>query len=147
MFGGLDTKKLEFLWIDGKKHTIEIFDGDEAVNIKSISDQYHKIAEEKQEQSKQILHLGLGLTGSPQAAKGFLYGWIVKSIRDAQEKKSGTRWRIHHDEYQVSEEETRTHLATELRELADRIEKDDEYKVKKAPILRGDVDDSTELFD
>ena len=146
MFSGLDTKKLEFLWLDGKKHSIELLNDDDAINIKEIADQYKKIVEEKEEQSKQILYLGLGLTGNPAAAKGFLYGWIVKSIKDAQEKKHGSKVRINHEEFQMSEDETRVHLATELRELADKIEQDDEYKVKNAPILRGDIDDSTELF-
>lgn len=147
MFGGLDTEKLEFLWLDGKKHTVQVTEGEDNKNLKTLADQYHKIVQEKEERSKQILYLGLGLTGNPSAAKGFLYGWIVKSIKDAEEKSGKPKWNIKHEERELSEDETRHHLAGELRELAERIEKDEEYKVKKAPILRGDVDDSTELFD
>ena len=145
MFGGTDSKKLEFLWLDGKKHKIQIKEEEEYVDLKQLMDTYHKMAEEKDEQCKPIFYLGLGLTGNPAAAKGFMYGWLVKSIRDSLEKSGKTKWVIDHTADEVSEDEARNYLADELETIAKRIREDDEYKVKKAPVLRGDVD-GTELY-
>jgi len=146
MFGGADPKKIEFLWLDGKKHKIQIKEDTELVDFKQLMDTYHKMAEEKEEQCKPIYYLGLGLTGNPNAAKGFLYGWLVKSIRDSLEKSGKAKWVIDHTVDEVSEDEARNHIATELEELAKQIRENDEFKVKKAPVLRGDVD-GTELYD
>jgi hypothetical protein len=85
MFGGTDPKKLDFLWIDGKKHVVKIMEGDEAVDIKNLQDQYLKMIDEKEDLCKTIYHLGVGLTGHPAAGRGFVYGWLVKSIRDSVE--------------------------------------------------------------
>jgi hypothetical protein len=145
MFGGADPKKIEFLWLDGKKHKIQIREDAELVDFKQLMDTYHKMAEEKEEQCKPIYYLGLGLTGNPYAAKGFLYGWLVKSIRDSLEKSGKAKWVIDHSFDEVSEDEARNHIATELEELAKQIRENDEFKVKKAPVLRGDVD-GTELY-
>ena len=80
MFGGTDTKKLDFLWLDGKKHVVQILEGDEAVDIQMLQEQYHKMIEDKEELCKTIYNFGLGLTGNPHSARGFVYGWLVKSI-------------------------------------------------------------------
>lgn len=146
MFGGLDDRKLEFLWLDGKRHSVQILEGDEPIDLKELQKSYQKMSEDKEEACKDIQYLGLGLTGNPSAAKGFMLGWLVKSIKDSFEKKRKLKWKINHEVTEISEEEARTYLAGELRNLADKIENDDEYKVKKAPILRGDVD-GTELFE
>ncbi len=145
MFGGTDPKKLEFLWLDGKRHKIQIKEDEEQVDLKKLMDTYHKMAEEKGDQCKPIFYLGLGLTGNPSAAKGFLYGWLVKSIRDSMEKAGKPKWVIDHSVDEVSEDEARNIIADELEQLAKIIREDDEYKVKKAPVLRGDVD-GTELY-
>lgn len=145
MFGGTDPKKLEFLWLDGKKHKIQIKEDAELVDLKNLMDTYHKMAEEKEDQCKPIFYLGLGLTGNTAAARGFLYGWLVKSIRDSMEKSGKPKWVIDHTMDEVSEEEARNIVAEELETLAKKIREDDEYKVKKAPVLRGDVD-GTELY-
>lgn len=145
MFGGTDPKKLVFLWLDGKRHEVTIKDGEEPVDFKNLAETYHKMEQEKEDQCKQIYFLGLGLTGNPYAAKGFLYGWLVKSIRDSISKSHGTQWKIEHEVSELSEEEARNYVANELEDLAKKIRSDDEYKVKKAPILRGDVD-GTELY-
>ena len=145
MFGGTDPKKLEFLWLDGKRHKIQIKEDDDHVDLKHLMDTYHKMAEEKEDQCKPIFYLGLGLTGNPSAARGFLYGWLVKSIRDSMEKSGKSKWIIDHAVDEVSEEEARNYIATELETLAKTIREDAEYKIKKAPVLRGDVD-GTELY-
>lgn len=145
MFGGTDKFKLEFLWVDGKKHTIEVKEADEKVDLKDLRDTFHKMMEEKEDQCKDIYYLGLGLSGHPAAARGFLYGWLVKSIRDSLEKAGKDKWKIVHEVEELSEEEARDHIAMQLEELAKTIREDDEYKVKKAPVLRGDAD-GTELF-
>lgn len=145
MFGGTDSKKLEFIWLDGKRHKIQIKENDELVDIKHLMDTYHKMAEEKDEQCKPIQYLGLGLTGNPDAAQGFLYGWLVKSIKDSMEKAGKPKWTIDHTVDEVSEDEARNYFADGLEQLAKRIREDEDYKVKKAPILRGDVD-GTELY-
>ena len=145
MFGGTDPKKLEFLWLDGKKHKIQINNGEEQIDLKHLIDTYHKMTEDKEDQCKPIFYLGLGLTGNPAAAQGFLYGWLVKSIRDSMEKSGTSKWAIDHSVDEVSEEEARNYIATELETLAKTIREDAEYKIKKAPVLRGDVD-GTELY-
>lgn len=146
MFGGTDTKKLDFLWLDGKKHVVKILEGDEPVDVKQLQDQYHKMIDDKEDLCKTIYHLGLGLTGNPSAARGFVYGWLVKSIRDSVEKSGRPRWKIEHESSDVSDDEAREHIATELETLAKKIRTDDEYKVQKAPIIRGETD-GTELFE
>jgi hypothetical protein len=146
MFGGTDTKRLDFLWMDGKKHVVQILEDDEAVDVKILQEQYHKMIEDKEELCKTIYYLGLGLTGSPSAARGFVYGWLVKSIRDSVEKAGRPRWKIEHESTDISEEEAREHVAKELETIAKKIRDDDEYKVKKAPILRGETD-GTDLFE
>lgn len=146
MFGGTDTKKLEFLWLDGKKHTVRLMEADEPVDVKQLSDQFHKMIEDKADLCKSIYYFGLGLTGNPSTARGFVYGWLVKSIRDSVEKAGRPRWKIEHDSVDVSEEEAREHVASELEILAKKIRNDDEYKIKKAPVLRGETDE-TDLFE
>lgn len=145
MFGGTDTKKLDFLWLDGKKHVVKVMEGDEPVDIKQLQDQFHKMIDTKEDLCKAIYHLGLGLTGNPAAGRGFVYGWLVKSIRDSVEKAGRPRWKIEHDVTDVSDEEAREHIALELETLAKKIRDDEEMKVKKAPILRGESDG--DLFD
>ena len=147
MFGGTNTKKLDFLWLDGKKHVVQIMEGDEPIDVQMLKDQYHKMIEDKEELCKTIYNLGLGLTGNPNAARGFVYGWLVKSIRDSVEKSGRPRWKIEHDITEISEEEAREHVALELETLAKKIREDDEMKVKKAPILRGDTDGTDDLFE
>jgi len=140
VFGGTDTKKLEFLWLDGKKHTVKVLEGDEPVDVKELTDQFHKMIDEKEELCKGIYHLGLGLTGDPSKARGFVYGWLVKSIRDSVEKAGRPRWKIEHESVEVSEDEAREHVATELESLAKKIRDDDGFKAKNTPILRGETD-------
>ena len=145
MFEGTDPKKIEFLWLDGKKHTIQIKEDGDRVDLKHLMDTYLKMVEEKEEQCKPILYLGLGLTRNPVAAKGFLYGWLVKSIRDSMEKNRNSKWIIDHTTDDVTEEEAKNHIADELELLAKAIREDTDYNVKKSPIVRGDVD-GTELY-
>ena len=144
MFGGTNPKQLEFLWLDGKKHKLQINTDTEEVDLKDLMETYHKMEKEKDDKCKPIYFLGLGLTGNPSAARGFLYGWLVKSIKDTMEKDTG-KWVIDHSADELSEEETRNHIANELEQLANTIRNDDDYKVKKAPVIRGDVD-GTELY-
>jgi len=145
MFGGTDTKKLDFLWLDGKKHVVKILEEDDPIDIKQLQDQYHKMIDDKEDLCKTIYYLGLGLTGNPAAARGFIYGWLVKSIRDSVEKSGRPRWKIEHDSSDISDDEAREHIATELETLAKKIRTDDEYKVQKAPIIRGE--EGNDLFD
>lgn len=146
MFGGTDSKKLDFLWLDGKRHIVKILEADESVDVKALQEQYHKMIDDKEDLCKTIYFLGLGLTGNPHAARGFVYGWLVKSIRDSVEKSGRARWKIDHDSTDISEDEAREHIALELETLAKKIRDDDEYKIKKAPIIRGETD-ATDLFD
>ena len=145
MFGGTDPKKREFLWIDGKKHTIQIKENDDRVDLIQLTKTYHKMATEKEEQCKPIFYLGVSLTGDPLAAKYFLYGWLVKSIRDTVEKNGNSKWVIDHVVDEISEEEARNHVADQLEELATELRTNSEYNVIKTPILRGDAD-GTELY-
>lgn len=146
MFGGTDSKKLDFLWLDGKRHVVQIMEGEDAVDVKLLQDQFHKMIDDKEDLCKTIYYLGLGLTGNPSAARGFVYGWLVKSIRDSVEKSGRPRWKIEHDSSEISEDEAREHIAKELETLAKKIREDDDYKIKKAPIIRGEQD-GTDLFD
>lgn len=146
MFGGTDSKKLDFLWLDGKVHTIKITEADDQVDIKKLRDQFHKIIEDKEDMCKNIYYLGVGLTGDPATARGFVYGWLVKSIRDSVEKAGRARWKIEHESADITEEEAREHMAIELETLAKRMREDTDMKIKKTPIIRGETD-GTDLFE
>lgn len=145
MFGGTDKNKLEFVWVDGKKHVINLRDSESDIDIEEVRKAYQKIIDDNTDKCKDIYFLGCGLLGSPQAASGFVIGWLFKSLKDSFEKKESDKWNIVHNEEDMSDDEFKSFITGSLRQLADKIETDDDYKIKKAPVIHAEPD-GTELF-
>lgn len=141
----IDPTKLKSLWYDGKMHTISIYDGKENINLDNLRECYKKILEDKKDQCNDIFHLGAVLTGSEGPARGFLLGWLVKSIRDDIQTKKSVKLTIVHEEEKLPDEEIKTYFVESLRSLADEIEKDADFTPKKAPINVSQPD-GTELY-
>lgn len=130
---------------DRKMHTVRIDNGtDEGLDIHEVLDSMDEVAKSKEEECKRIYFLGVAVTGSVGGGRGFLDGWLMRSLRDTYETKSG-KWSILHDTEQLSNEELRSHFVRMLRDAADRIETEDDFDPKNAPVVKRD--DGTELFD
>ena len=140
-----DGKTLEYLWYDGKIYKIKITDGVNDLNLNELRETYKKLLEEKEDQCKSILKLGGGLTVDRAAAHGFLLGWLVKSIKDNFEKLNDCKLNIQVEEEKPSEDEIRSYVAESLKNLAEEILTNDDKKISKSPVVRGDVD-GLELF-
>jgi len=134
------SKEMSFLWIDGKIHNVSVSDGNELVNMQEIRTLCKKQKELKKEQCDKIYFLGLCLTGSPELAEGFLTGWLIKSIKDAAESSGNFKWTINHSIDDVSKEELRSFCVKYLRDMADVLEKKENFTLPKNPFFNGDID-------
>lgn len=140
-----NTTEIQWFWpFDKKMHTIRISTDAEDVNFDEIKKAMDKIISDQEDQCKLIYFLGISLTGSPAGARGFLWGWLMRSLKDEMEKVNG-KWNIKHDEEEKTDSEVQSYLVKTLREMADIIEKDDEFKSTDAPVIK-DSEDGTNLF-
>lgn len=139
MFLSKDTKELKWYWLDQKIHTLSISNNGENLDLKDLNETAIKLTKEKEEQCKTIGYLGLALTGNPDAAWGFVLGWLLRSI------KKNENWQINHSEEVISKEELKTHMIEIFRNYADMIEKGDlNNSIKSTPNIGSD--DGTSLF-
>lgn len=140
MFISKNEKEIKWYWFDQKMHTIRIIFEDESIDIKELYASAAKIVEDKDEMCKNISYLGVALTGSPDAAWGFLLGWLIRSI------KNDSKWTIEHTEEELPEDEVIEHLATLMEESARLIreQKGQELPKLSTPSIGGPG--ATELF-
>lgn len=142
MFENDDPTKVKILWYDGKMHTVYLNDGRDNVALSEVRKCYKEILENKVDKCKDIFYLGAALTGSTDGARGFLVGWLVRSIRDDMQARleDGSRIAIHHEEEELSEDEIKSYVAEGLESLAKKVREDADFQPKKAPILSGGAD-------
>ena len=140
MFISKDEKEIKWYWHDGKMHNIKINLDDESLDLKELHQSAFKVIEEKEEMCKNIMFLGIALTGSSEGGFGFLIGWLLRSM------KKDKAWKINHTEENVPDDEVAEHLASLMEEGAKMLrEKKGEGKLKVSnPMVGGP--DATELF-
>lgn len=140
MFISKDEKEIKWYWHDGKMHTVKVDLEDEPLDLKELHASAVKVMEEKEEMCKNIMFLGIALTGSSEGGWGFLMGWLIRSI------KKDKSWQINHVEEDVPDDEVAEHLASLMEEGAKMLrEKKGEGKPKVSnPTVGGP--DATELF-
>lgn len=130
---------------DRKMHSVRIDNGtDEGLDIYEVLDSMDEVSKSKEEECKKIYYLGVAVTGSVGGGRGFLDGWLMRSLRDHFEQQSG-KWNVLHETEQLSNEELKSHFVEMLRETADKIENEEDFNPKNAPIVKRD--DGTELFE
>lgn len=130
---------------DKKMHACRINVGAEDLDFNEVLGTLDDVAKSNEDKCKQIYYLGIAITGSPAGARGFLDGWLVRSMRDSFEAKHG-KWTIQHDAEKLSNEEIKGHFIKMLREAADKLESEDEFDPKNAPVVKN-RDDGTDLFE
>ena len=139
MFISKDSKEITWLWADGKRHTVSIELNGDKVDTKELYDTAIKLTQEKEDLCKNIGYLGLALTANPEAAWGFLLGWLVRSI------KKDSNWNINHTDEVVPEDEYRVQMAEALESYAQMIREGKADKsVKSTPSIGSN--DGTEYF-
>jgi hypothetical protein len=140
-----EQTELTWFWpYDKKMHHVKIVHENGSVDFDQLRKAVSKLIEDQEDMCKSIYELGIGLTGSFTTAHSFMFGWLVRSLKDGLEKQDG-KWTIQHEEESKSDGEIQTHLVTTLRELADEIEKNDSFSAKDAPVIK-DGNDQTNLF-
>jgi hypothetical protein len=133
-----------FDFSDRKMHSCKINSGEEDLDFVEILDNLASIQKQNEEMCKQIYSLGVALTGSNPGARGFLEGWILRSLKDKSEKEHG-KWNILHSTETLSSAELKQTFVQGLREAADRLEKDEDFDPSNAPVVKN-RDDGTSLF-
>jgi len=129
---------------DKKMHTCRINIGEEDLDFNEVLDTMDNVAKQQEDKCKQIYYLGLAITGNPSGARGFLDGWLARSLKDKFEEKYG-KWTIQHETEKLTNAELKTHFVTMLRDAADKIETIDDFDPKNAPVVNN-RDNGTELF-
>jgi hypothetical protein len=140
MFISKDEKEIKWYWHDGKMHNIKINSSEDTLDLKELHQSAYKVIEDQEEMCKNIMFLGIALTGSSEGGFGFLMGWLIRSI------KKDKQWQINHTEEEIPDEEVAEHLASLMEEGAKMLrEKKGEGKPKVSnPTVGGP--DATELF-
>jgi len=133
-----ESTKVQFLWVDGKKHTVSLNDGKNDIDINEIKKCVKKITDEKEEQCKSIYYFALGLTGGVELSRGIVLGWLLKSIKDNIELKNKTKITVTHSEEEVSDEEARQHVIAEVENFLQVLKEDKEFQPRKGPVVTGD---------
>lgn len=145
MFLEMNENTIDFIWSDKKRHQITIEDGSGEVDINQLKETYRKTIMDKKDKCEDLYYLAIGLEGNPDIGLGFVIGWVLKSIKDQNEKMNSSKWNIKHTVHELSDDEYRTIMASSLRKLADLMENDHDTSIKQMPILGGNSDPS-ELF-
>ena len=128
-------------------HTVSIHDGSGNIDLSQIREANADLMEKKKELCEKIFHLGIGLTGDPSKAVGFLMGWLTRSIKTTREKKDATSWNINHSKEELSNEELSNELATLYESLAALIREKGSSKIgEHNPLIKGLGNDGTDLF-
>lgn len=131
---------------DKKMHTLRIDDGSEdGVDLNNIIDTMDSIVKSQEEECKKIYLLGIALTGTPSGARGFLDGWLCRSLKPTFEANQG-KWTIQHNTEKLTSDEIKNHIIETLRDTANKLENDEEFDLKNAPVIQS-RDNGTELFD
>lgn len=135
-----DDKEIKWYWADGKMHTLSVEVEGEKISLKELYETCKKTTKDMEEKCKDISYLGVTLTGTEEAAIGFLMGWLVRSI------KANNKWQIIHVAEDVPEEDIREHLACMFEEGARLIRENTDGSKPKAmsPLVGGT--DGTEMF-
>jgi hypothetical protein len=112
MFISKDDKEIKWFWYDQKMHTVKMTLDGEALDLKELFESASKLVEDKEEMCKNIMYLGVALSGSSDGGYGFLMGWLLRSM------KKDKNWLINHSQEDVPEDEAAEHLASVLEEGA-----------------------------
>jgi hypothetical protein len=138
MLPSQDSKEFKWIWLDEKMHTVNIEEDGEKVDIEELHRTASNLINDKEDLCKSIYFLGICLTGSSEAAWGFLYGYLVRSI------KRDKPWTINHSEEETSPEERRNHLADQFEMLGKMIREGKMNDKVSTPNVGGD--DGTDFF-
>lgn len=139
MFISKDTKEFKWYWLDKKMHTVSIEIDGEKLDVEDLYKAAQKLTQEKEDMCKNIVFLGLAMTGNQESAWGFLLGWLIRSI------KKDSNWIIQHNEEEISDEEVRTHIADAFENYAKQLREGKLDEVAKStPNIGGN--DGTEFF-
>lgn len=143
--------KMEFSWYwpyDNKVHTIKIITDNDEIDIPELIKTIKDTVKEKEKECENIYQLGFAtLSGSQEAARGFVSGWITKSIKDSIEKNTG-KWKIIHEEKEMPISELKEFLAGSFENIAKAIRDTKDFDPKEAPIITGiGGSDGTDLFE
>ena len=131
---------------DKKMHAVRIDNGSEdGLDFNLVIDTMDSVVKSQEDECRKIYQLGLALTGNPSGARGFLDGWLCRSLKPTFEEKHG-KWTIQHETEKLSNAEIKNHIVEMLRETADKLENDEDFDAKNAPIVQS-RDNGTELFD
>lgn len=139
MFFSKDTKAFKWYWLDKKMHTVTIEVDGELMDIEDLYKTATTLVKDKEDMCKTINYLGLGMTGSPEAAWGFLLGWLIRSIK----KDKG--WQIQHTDEEVPQDEVNNHVADALENYAKMVRSGElDKNTTSTPFVGGS--DGTDLF-
>jgi len=130
---------------DKKMHTCRINIGEEDLDLNEVLDTMDSVAKNNEDKCKQIYYLGIAITGSNPGARGFLDGWLIRSLKEGFEASRG-KWNIQHETEKLENAEIKSHFIKMLREAADKLELDNDFDPKNAPVVKN-RDDGTELFE
>lgn len=148
-----DELKIKFLWHDTSENIIKLMLSDadrknqNPVNIKELKEKIKNIIDSKKSECEKIYYLGVGISSGgvggfrdPRHSfgVGLLYGWLIRAIKDSQEK-DGKILEIQHDKRQISKEEFKEMAASAFEKLAKEI-RDSEEKESES-ILNGEIND------
>lgn len=134
-----DGKTIKTLYFDGKMYSVSIINGENSIDLNQLHEAYEKVVEDKPDQCKNIVKLGAAISGSPDVSRGFLLGWVVKSIKDKIDADTGIIHNISVEEEVVSKEEIRNYTVESLRNLANEIEEMDIDKTPTKPMVVNDI--------
>lgn len=133
-----------FNFSDGKMHSCKIGIKENELDFNVLLEAIENIIKNNEDKCKSIYFLGLAMTGSNPGARGFLDGWLARSLKDKMEEEQG-KWNILHEAIAMTKDEIKSQLVKGLREAADKLENEDEFDPKNAPVVKN-RDDGTELF-
>lgn len=142
MFISEKSDEIKWYWLDKKMHSIKINNNGNYVDLHKITDILKDTSSDNKEECKNILYLGLAMSGSPDAASGFLTGWLMRSIK----LKDGDNWNIEHETEEVDEDEMKERLADAFEQYAKQIRKGNKDTTGIPTPTEGGFD-GTELFE
>lgn len=129
---------------DKKMHSVKINNDSEGLDFNEILQNMEQLSKTKENECKKIYYLGVALTGSNDGGRGFLDGWLMRSLRESYERENG-KWSLIHNADQLSNDEVKSYFVNMLRSTADKLESEDDFDPKNAPVVKRD--NGTELFD
>jgi hypothetical protein len=133
-----DTKEFKWIWSDGKMHKVNIDLDGEKIDIEELYKTASNLLSEKEDLCKSIYFLGVCLTGNPDSAWGFLFGYLIRSI------KKDKAWIINHEEEDIPADERNEYMAEAFESVAKMIREGKMNEKVSTPNVGGD--DGTDFF-